>query len=81
MQAGEIDESSLNPCQADQQIRDVTLLPKGLGKTVRVLVFAQGEATFAAQAAGADFVAETDEDLELLRQTSVAARQQKSSVI
>ncbi|NLB70678.1 MAG: 50S ribosomal protein L1 [Chloroflexi bacterium] len=55
--------TGLDPRQADQQIRDVTLLPKGLGKTVRVLVFAQGEAASAARAAGADFVAETDEDL------------------
>ena len=39
------------------------MLPKGLGKVVRVLVFAQGEAAAAARAAGADFVAETDEDI------------------
>lgn len=55
--------TSLDPRQADQQIRDVCVLPKGLGKTVRVLVFAQGEAATAARAAGADFVAETDDDL------------------
>lgn len=55
--------TGLDPRQADQQIRDVCVLPKGLGKTVRVLVFAQGEAAAAARAAGADFVAETDEDL------------------
>ena len=55
--------TGLDPRQADQQIRDVCMLPKGLGKTVRVLVFAQGEAAAAARAAGADFVAETDEDM------------------
>jgi large subunit ribosomal protein L1 len=55
--------TGLDPRQADQQIRDVCVLPKGLGKTVRVLVFAQGEAAAAARAAGADFVAETDEDM------------------
>jgi large subunit ribosomal protein L1 len=33
----------LDPRQADQQIRDVVLLPHGLGKTVRVLVFARKE--------------------------------------
>lgn len=55
--------TTLDPRQADQQIRDVCVLPKGLGKTVRVLVFAQGEAATAAREAGADFVAETDEDL------------------
>jgi len=55
--------TTLDPRQADQQIRDVCVLPKGLGKTVRVLVFAQGEAATTAREAGADFVAETDEDL------------------
>ena len=55
--------TSLDPRQADQQIRDVCVLPKGLGKTVRVLVFAQGEAAAAARKAGADFVAESDEDM------------------
>ncbi len=33
----------VDPRQADQQVRDVVVLPHGLGKTVRVLVFAQGE--------------------------------------
>lgn len=55
--------TNLDPRQADQQIRDVVVLPKGLGKTVRVLVFAQGEPAAAAREAGADFVAETDDDL------------------
>lgn len=55
--------TGLDPRQADQQIRDVCVLPKGLGKSIRVLVFAQGEAAAAARAAGADFVAETDEDI------------------
>ncbi len=55
--------TGLDPRQADQQIRDVCVLPKGLGKTVRVLVFAQGEAATAARNAGADFVAETDDDM------------------
>lgn len=51
----------LDPRQADQQVRDVCVLPHGLGKTVRVLVFAQGEGATKAQEAGADFVADTDE--------------------
>ena len=55
--------TGLDPRQADQQVRDVVVLPKGLGKSVKVLVFAQGEAATAARAAGADFVAETDEDI------------------
>ncbi len=33
----------VDPRHADQQVRDVVVLPHGLGKTVRVLVFAQGE--------------------------------------
>jgi large subunit ribosomal protein L1 len=51
----------LDPRQADQMIRDVVVLPNGLGKTVRVLVFAQGEAAVKAQEAGADFIADSDE--------------------
>jgi large subunit ribosomal protein L1 len=51
----------LDPRQADQQLRDVVILPYGLGKTIRVLVFAQGEAATAAKNAGADFVADDDE--------------------
>jgi large subunit ribosomal protein L1 len=33
----------VDPRHADQQVRDVVVLPHGLGKSVRVLVFAQGE--------------------------------------
>ncbi len=51
----------LDPRQADQMVRDVVVLPNGLGKTVRVLVFAQGEAATRAQEAGADYIADTDE--------------------
>jgi large subunit ribosomal protein L1 len=51
----------LDPRQADQQVRDVVVLPNGLGKTVRVLVFAQGEGATRANEAGADFVADSDE--------------------
>jgi len=41
---------------ADQQVRGIALLPNGLGKKVRVLVFAQGEAVRLAEEAGADYV-------------------------
>ena len=41
---------------ADQQIRGAIVLPHGLGKTVRVLVFAKGEKAHEAEAAGADYV-------------------------
>lgn len=51
----------LDPRQADQQVRDVVVLPHGLGKTVRVLVFAQGDGAVKAQEGGADFVADSDE--------------------
>src|ERR1700690_2330059 len=50
----------LDPRQADQQVRDVVVLPNGLGKTVRVLVFASGEGAVAARASGADVVAGDD---------------------
>jgi large subunit ribosomal protein L1 len=50
----------LDPRNAQQQVRGVALLPHGLGKKVRVLVFAQGEAERIAQGAGADFVGGDD---------------------
>ena len=46
----------IDPRQADQNIRSTVALPHGTGKTVRVLVFAQGDAAVAAREAGADFV-------------------------
>ena len=46
----------VDPRHADQQVRGVALLPNGLGKTVRVLVFTQGEAENNALDAGADYV-------------------------
>jgi len=53
----------VDPRQADQMVRDVVVLPHGLGKTVRVLVFAQGEGAALARQAGADIVADDDETL------------------
>jgi len=50
----------LDPRNAQQQVRGVALLPHGLGKKVRVLVFAQGEAEKIAQEAGADYVGADD---------------------
>jgi large subunit ribosomal protein L1 len=47
---------NLDPRKADQQIRGMVLLPSGSGKTVRILVFAEGEAAKAAEEAGADHV-------------------------
>ncbi len=51
----------VDPRHADQQVRATVLLPQGLGKEVRVLVFAAGEAEKIAQEAGADYVASDDE--------------------
>jgi len=53
----------VDPRHADQQVRDVVVLPHGLGKTVRVLVFAQGEGASQARDAGADIVADDDETI------------------
>jgi large subunit ribosomal protein L1 len=53
----------VDPRHADQQVRDVVVLPHGLGKTVRVLVFAQGEGATLARQAGADVVADDDETM------------------
>jgi large subunit ribosomal protein L1 len=50
----------VDPRDATQQVRGVALLPHGLGKKVRVLVFAQGEAARAAKEAGADAVGAED---------------------
>lgn len=46
----------IDPRHADQNIRTTVSLPHGTGKTVRVLVFAQGDGARAAEEAGADFV-------------------------
>lgn len=50
----------VDPRNATQQVRGVALLPHGLGKQTRVLVFAQGEAERVAQTAGADVVGGDD---------------------
>jgi len=46
----------VDPKQSDQMVRGTVPLPHGSGKTVRVLVFAKGEAAEAAKAAGAEYV-------------------------
>jgi len=51
----------IDPRQADQQVRDVVLMPHGLGKKVRVLVFTQGEGSALAKSGGADIIADDDE--------------------
>jgi large subunit ribosomal protein L1 len=50
----------IDPKQSDQQVRGAIALPHGLGKPVRVLVFAKGPKEAEAKAAGADFVGADD---------------------
>jgi len=50
----------LDPRNAQQQVRGGALLPHGLGKKVRVLVFAQGESEKIAESAGADYIGGDD---------------------
>ena len=52
--------TGLDPRHAEQQVRGTALLPAGLGKAVRVLVFAEGEAAKLAEEAGATFVGADD---------------------
>ena len=49
-----------DPRHADQLVRGVTVLPHGLGRQTRVVVFANGEAAEIARQAGADYVGEDD---------------------
>src|SRR5215204_4067843 len=50
----------IDPRQADQTVRSTVVLPHGTGKTVRVLVFAAGEAERVAREAGADYAGVDD---------------------
>ena len=50
----------VDPRKADQMVRGAVVLPNGLGKTVRVLVFAKGEKAQEAKDAGADHVGADD---------------------
>jgi large subunit ribosomal protein L1 len=57
----------VDPKHADQNVRDVVVLPHGLGKVVRVLVFADGEGGRIAQEAGADVIAD-DETIKRIQE-------------
>ncbi|TJY38879.1 50S ribosomal protein L1 [Cohnella pontilimi] len=50
----------VDPRKQDQNVRGVVVLPHGTGKTVRVLVFAKGDKAKEAEAAGADYVGDSD---------------------
>ncbi len=56
----------VNPAHADQMVRGSVVLPNGLGKSVRVLVFAKGEKEKEALDAGADLVG-SDEVIEKIK--------------
>ncbi|MBN1120088.1 MAG: 50S ribosomal protein L1 [Anaerolineae bacterium] len=51
---------AIDPRKAEEQIRNAIVMPAGLGKTVRILVFAEGEAARIAEEAGADIIASDD---------------------
>jgi large subunit ribosomal protein L1 len=51
---------AVDPKHADQMVRGAIVLPHGIGKTVRVLVFAKGDKEQEARDAGADFVGGDD---------------------
>ena len=75
----------IDPRNSSQQVRGVTLLPHGLGKKVRILVFAEGEAEKIAKEAGADFVGGDDlikkiEGGWLEFDTTIAIREMMSKV-
>ena len=52
--------TNADPRHSNQNVRGVTVLPHGIGKQIRVLVFAQGEAASIAEQSGADFVGDDE---------------------
>src|SRR3990172_8431346 len=53
-------KSGIDVKKSDQQVRGTIALPHGIGKNIRVLVFARGEKAKEAEAAGAEFVGHDD---------------------
>ncbi len=56
----------IDPRQSDEQVRSTVMMPNGLGKEIRVLVFAEGEDARTAEEAGADIIAD-DEIIEKIQ--------------
>jgi large subunit ribosomal protein L1 len=52
--------TTADPRQAEQQVRGVAVLPHGLGRPIRLLVFAQGENARVAQEAGAEYAGDDE---------------------
>jgi large subunit ribosomal protein L1 len=57
----------VDPRRSDQLVRGTVVLPHGLGKVVRVLVFASGDGERLAREAGADYIASGDEMVEKIQ--------------
>lgn len=57
----------VNPRHADQMVRGTVVLPHGTGKTLRVLVVAEGPNQKAAEEAGADFVMNAEDAVEKIQ--------------
>ena len=57
----------VDPRHADQLVRGTVALPNGIGKAVKILVFAQGEKEIEAREAGADFVG-GDEEVQKIQE-------------
>jgi large subunit ribosomal protein L1 len=62
----------VDPRHADQMVRGTVVLPNGLGKEVKVLVFAKGEKEMEAKEAGAEFVGNEDLVLKKLKKAGSA---------
>jgi len=58
----------VDPRHAEQQVREVVILPHGLGKTIKVIVFAQGEGVGLAKDGGADYIADDDELIKKIQE-------------
>jgi large subunit ribosomal protein L1 len=72
---------SIDPRQADQTVRSTVVLPHGTGKTVRVLVFAAGEAERIARDAGADYAGTDDLVQQILGRRGLMPNPRSGTVV